>query len=214
VYQADEDQRLALVFYKNNLMNLLAPRALVAAAVRAGPGGDALRSVESRALFLSRLLKVEFLYRVGAPFEEIFRETADRLVQDGLLVRGAQTLSVAARPDAHETMDFYAELLRDFLESYLLAALTLEDVAAAGAMDRKSFIRAALEVGKAEYMAGRILARESLARTNIENAIAYFMERKILQGSERRFSMGPAYATNEARRAVAEELRPYLVTGT
>jgi glycerol-3-phosphate O-acyltransferase len=211
VYQADEDQRMALVFYKNNLMNLLAPRALVAAAVRAGQPGDTLQAVESRALFLSRLLKVEFLYRVGAPFEEIFKETVDRLVQEELLVRDGQTLSVAPRPDAHETMDFYAELLRDFLESYLLAALTLEDVAAAGTMDRKSFIRAALEVGKAEYMAGRIRARESLARTNLENAIAYFMERKVLQGSERRFSVGPAYATDVARRAVAEELRPYLV---
>src|SRR5271156_5994348 len=55
VYQADEDQRLALVFYKNNLMNLLAPRALVAAAVRAGPATDAVQAVEARALFLSRL---------------------------------------------------------------------------------------------------------------------------------------------------------------
>ena len=78
-------------------------------------------------------------------------------------------------------------------------------------MDRKSFIRAALEVGKAEYMAGRIQARESLSRTNIENAIAYFMERKILHGTERRFSMGPAYATDATRLAVAEELRRYLV---
>jgi glycerol-3-phosphate O-acyltransferase len=107
-------------------------------------------------------------------------------------------------------MSFYAELLRDFLESYLLAGLTLEDVAAAGTMDRKSFIRAALEVGKAEYMAGRIQARESLARTNIENAISYFMERKVLTGSEKRFSMGPAFSTDVARRAIAEELRRYL----
>ncbi len=211
VYQADEDQRLALVFYKNNLMNLLAPRALVAAALRAGPATDAVQSVEARALFLSRLLKVEFLYRVGAPFEEIFQETVDRLVQEELLVRNGPTLARASTPGAQDTLDFYAELLRDFLESYLLAALTLEDVAAAGTMDRKTFIRAALEVGKAEYMAGRIQARESLARTTIENAIAYFLERKILQGGEKRFSVGPAYATEAARRSVADELRRYLV---
>jgi glycerol-3-phosphate O-acyltransferase len=210
VYQADEGQRLALVFYKNNLMNLLAPRALVAAAVRAGSATDALQSVEARALFLSRLFKVEFLYRVGAPFEEIFRETVDRLVDEGLLVRTAETLRVASVASAQDTMSFYAELLRDFLESYLLAALTLEDVAAAGTLDRKSFIRATLETGKAEYMAGRIQARESLARTNIENAIAYFLERKVLQGTEKRFSLGPDYATEAARRGVADELRRYL----
>lgn len=211
VYQADEDQRLALVFYKNNLMNLLAPRAVVAAAVRAGPPGDTVQAVESRALFLSRLFKVEFLYRVGAPFEEIFRETVDKLIQEGELVLSGPRLGVAPLPAAAEAMNFYAELLRDFLESYLLAALTLEDVAAAGTMDRKSFIRAALEVGQAEYMAGRIRARESLARTNIENAITYFLERKLLQGTEKRFSVGPDYATEGGRRAVVEELRRYLV---
>ena len=40
-------------------------------------------------------------------------------------------------------------------------------------------------------MAGRIQASESLSRTTIENAIAYFLERKILQGGEKRFSVGP-----------------------
>ncbi len=212
VYQAVEDQRVALVFYKNNLMNLLAPRALVAAAVRAGPPGDLASAVESRALFLSRLFKVEFLYRVGAPFEEIFRETVDRLVAEGLLERTDGTLRVAPRTEAQHTMDFYAELLRDFLESYLLAALTLEDVAKAESMDRKSFIRTALEIGKAEYLAGRIQAKEALARTNMENALAYFLERRILHGTEKRFSLGAEYATDAARRAVADEVRRYLVS--
>jgi glycerol-3-phosphate O-acyltransferase len=210
IYQADEDQRVALVFYKNNLMNLLAPRALVAAAVRAGPPTDALAAVEARALFLSRLFKVEFLYRVGAPFEEIFQETTNQLVREGLLLRSGDTLSVAPRPDAHDTLEFYADLLRDFLESYLLAALTLDDVAAVEAMDRKSFIRAALEVGKAEYLAGRIQAKESLSRTNIENAIAYLLDTKVLQGNEKRFSIGPEHGTAAARQTMAEELRSYL----
>jgi glycerol-3-phosphate O-acyltransferase len=214
IYQVNEEQRLALVINKNNLMNLLAPRALVAAAIRAGPPTDALPSVEARALFLSRLFKVEFLYRVGAPFEEIFRETTEQLVREGLLVRTDGALSVAPRPDAGQTLEFYAELLRDFLESYLLAALALEDVAAAGTLDRKAFIRGALELGKAEYMAGRVLARESLSRTNIENAISYFIDRQILQGTEKRFSLGPEFAPPAARQGVAEAIRRYLAART
>ena len=210
VYQADEDQRVALVFYKNNLMNLLAPRALVAAAVRAGPLTDTVAAVEERALFLSRLFKVEFLYRVGVPFEDIFRESVEALVREGVLVRSEATLTLAQRPEARQTLEFYAELLRDYLESYLLAALTLEDVAAAGALDRKTFIRSALEVGKAEYLAGRVQAKESLSRTNIENAVTYFTDQKILQGTEKRFSLGEAYPTASERQGVAAEIRRYL----
>jgi len=210
IYQVDEDQRGALVFYKNNLMNLLASRAVVAAAVRSGPPTDTVAAVEARALFLSRLFKVEFLYRVGIPFEEIFRESSEALVREGLLVRAGDALAIAPRPEARDTLEFYAELLRDFLESYLLAALTLEDVASAGTLDRRAFIRAALEVGKAEYLAGRIQAKESLSRTNIENAISYFVDLRILQGTEKRFSLGPSHAAASERRALADEIRRFL----
>ena len=44
-----------------------------------------VESVKARALFLSRLFKLEFIYRVGTPFEIIFTETVDRLVGSGLL---------------------------------------------------------------------------------------------------------------------------------
>ena len=42
--------------------------------------------MKARALFLSRLFKVEFIYRVGASFDTIFAETVEKLVRMGLLL--------------------------------------------------------------------------------------------------------------------------------
>ncbi len=152
VYLPVDERRVQLAYYKNTILNLVAPRALVACAVLRGAADSSEDAVRTRALFLSRLFKLELIYRVGAPFEVIFAETVDRLVSAGLLVRRDGAL-VPRDARARGELDFLADVLRDYVQSYLLAALTLEDLAA-GPMDRKGFVRAALETGRMEFLSG------------------------------------------------------------
>ncbi|HZX43528.1 MAG TPA: 1-acyl-sn-glycerol-3-phosphate acyltransferase, partial [Myxococcaceae bacterium] len=85
VYLPVDERRVQLAYYKNTILNLVAPRALVACAVLRGALDTSQESVRAKALFLSRLFKLEFIYRVGTPFETIFAETLERLVRAGLL---------------------------------------------------------------------------------------------------------------------------------
>ena len=55
----------------------------------------------------------------------------------GLVIHDGDTLSWLPRPHARPELEFLADLLRDYLEAYLLAALTLKDVAAGAATDRR-----------------------------------------------------------------------------
>src|SRR5215471_18333458 len=137
VYLPVDERRVQLAYYKNTIINLVAPRALVACAVMRGVLDGSEESVRTKALFLSRLFKLEFIYRVGAPFEIIFTETVDRLVDSGLLVRRESSLH-PRDAQARAVLEFLADIIRDYLQSYLLAALTLEELAA-GPMDRKAF---------------------------------------------------------------------------
>src|SRR5262249_19049083 len=130
VYMPVDERRVQLAYYKNTILNLVAPRALVACAVLRGKRDHAEETVGTQALFLSRLFKLELIYRVGAPFEVIFAETVDRLVAAGLLVRTEGAL-VPRDAQARTELEFLADILRDYLQSYLLAALTLEDLATA-----------------------------------------------------------------------------------
>jgi glycerol-3-phosphate O-acyltransferase len=208
VYLPVDERRVQLAYYKNTILNLVAPRALVACAALRGVLGAFEDSVRTKALFLSRLFKLEFIYRVGTPFEVIFAETVDRLVGDGLLQRRDGAL-VPPEATARGVLEFLADVVRDYLQSYLLAGLTLEDLAT-GPMDRKSFLRAALETGRMEFLQGRIDAAEAISRTTLENALAWLLDQELVAERERKLVLGPAAERPEQRDAFRAELRAYL----
>ncbi|KFE66631.1 1-acyl-sn-glycerol-3-phosphate acyltransferase [Hyalangium minutum] len=209
IYQPEDERRAELSFYKNTLMNLVVPRSLVANALLAGAPAS-YEIVKGRALFLSRLFKVEFIYRVGATFDTIFSETVEALVRLGLVLRSDDTLQLAPEAHARPALEFLADLLRDYLESYLLAAMTLKDVADGMVSDRKAFVKFAMETGRAEFHAGRIGAAESLAKTTLENAVAYLIDQKYLVEEDKKLKLGPAGTEPSAREQLANDIRLYL----
>jgi glycerol-3-phosphate O-acyltransferase len=201
VYLAVEERRGELAFYKNTLMNWIAPRSLVACAVVAAGDGAPREAVKERALFLSRLFKLEFIYRVGAGFDLIFEETVAGMERAGFL---------EPEPGARAELAFLADLLRDYLESYLTAALTLDDVARAGSCEKRAFVKLALEVGRAEFLAGRISAAEAVSRTNLENALGWLLDREYLVEDARRIRIGPRGTQPEERARLADQVRGFL----
>jgi len=74
-----------------------------------------------------------------------------------------------------------ADLTRPYLEGYGLAARTLASSAQAGdPLDRRSLVKAALELGRAEFLAGRVLLRESLSKATLENAFEWLSQQGAL----------------------------------
>lgn len=210
IYQTADARRLELAFYKNTLMNVVVARGLVACALLAAGGRAPLPEVRRRALFLSRLFKVEFIYRVGSTFEAIFDETVERMAAMGVLERGGEALAVPPGATALPRLEFLADLLRDYLESYLLAAMTVQDLATSGPMDRKSFVKAALETGRSEFLAGRIGTAEALSRPTLENAVSFLVDQKALSEEGKLLDLGPASDGQDEREALLESIREYL----
>ncbi|ATB47628.1 1-acyl-sn-glycerol-3-phosphate acyltransferase [Corallococcus macrosporus] len=213
IYQVEDARRPEMSFYKNTLMNLVAARSLVANAILASESPAPYDTVKERALFLSRLFKVEFIYRVGTTFDSIFAETVERLERMGLVLEEHETLRVAPEAHARPDLEFLADMLRDYLEAYLLAAMTLQDVATGAAEDKKSFVKLALETGRAEYHAGRITASESLAKVTLENAVAYLLDQKLLAEADKKLTLGPAATEPQARAQLVDAIREYLKRG-
>ncbi|HYX93112.1 MAG TPA: glycerol-3-phosphate acyltransferase, partial [Myxococcaceae bacterium] len=211
IYVPIDERRIQLSYSKNTAMNWIAPRSLVASAVLAHGARGEMARIREGALFLSRLFKLEFIYRVDATFEAIFAETVDALERHGLLARSDDEV-IAAAPDhrARGGLEFLADLLRDFLESYLIVAITLEELARHGPVDRRTLVRTALEVGRAEFLAGRVSAMEAISRFNLENAVAWFLDRGVLIERDRKLGLGPQSSGAAAPGAVAAELRRYL----
>ncbi len=204
IYQVEDERRPELSFYKNTLLNLVAGRAIVCAAVLATEPASVTGVIHDRALFLSRLFKLEFLYPVGKTFEQIFDETLAHLSKLGLVDRADGGVVIAPEVHARPLVQFLADQLRDVLESYLLAARTAEELPPEG-VDRKEFLKRALELGRADFLAGTITASEALSKTVLENALQFLVDQQRLVEKDKKLipvGHGPA--------ELAAQIRHYL----
>jgi glycerol-3-phosphate O-acyltransferase len=177
IYEAVEERRPMLDYHRNAVIHRYVAVALVAAALRAG--GD---DVKERARRLSRLLKLEFMYRAGATFDDVFAENAALLARVGAAEESAGRLRPG--PD-RATLAFLADLIRPWIEAYRVAAEALLAADRAGAaLDRRSLAKAILEHGRAAYAAGRIALRESVSKATADNAAEWLFQQGALEPGE------------------------------
>jgi glycerol-3-phosphate O-acyltransferase len=169
IYTVPDERRPRLAYYRNNALHLYVADALICLALEGGP----LSRLELRekTLKLSRLLKLEFTYRVGETFAHIFDQQLAGL--SGIVVEEAGRLR-----GADERLPLLAGQVRDFVESYWIAARALESLTAPIA--DKELMKRIAELGEKLFFTGEISRREACVRANYQNAVAYFRERKLL----------------------------------
>jgi glycerol-3-phosphate O-acyltransferase len=181
IYQVPDERRPVLDYHRNAVIHRYVAPALLAAAARTAGADASVDEVRERALWLSRLLKLEFTYQPGVRFDELFEQHLAFLVRVRALARDGDRL----RPGAETaTLGFLAELVRPYLEAYRLAAVTalekLSPSAAAGAADRRTLLAAAMEHGLAAFLAGGIALRESVSKATLENAVEWLVTQGLL----------------------------------
>ncbi|MBK8169709.1 MAG: 1-acyl-sn-glycerol-3-phosphate acyltransferase [Sandaracinaceae bacterium] len=171
VFTIPEERRMALEYYKNNLLHFFVPSALIATALLvdavALPTETELRERVKR---LSRTFKYEFMYRADADFDQIFDEALQSMLDADELERFADRIRVGGGR-AGQRITMYAALLRTYLESYRIALRSAEQLINAPA-SKKEWLRRTLSLGSHMYLAGEIEHRESISRPKMENALA------------------------------------------
>lgn len=205
VYLVQDDRRSELAFYKNTLLNLIAGRTIVCSALLAVGLPAPLPVARERALFISRLLKLEFIYPTGTKFESIFSETVEHLTRLGLLQPKGDQLDAAPESFARPSLGFLADAVRDYLECYLLAATAAGELEKEP-LEKKDFIKRALDIGRGEFLEGRLTMAEALSRSTLENAIALLLELKYLAEKDKALVPGEKNA-----RELAEQIQACLV---
>jgi glycerol-3-phosphate O-acyltransferase len=179
VYIPKTQGRLHLDYYKNNLMHLFVPDALLAAAILAmqqqGPAMPPNTLIE-QTKFLSRLLKFEFVYAPGVDFEHQYEQTLQTFLADGWLTRdvdGALRLASTVAP----VIRLYAKLLQNFIESYSLMGRSLA-VLRKGPMAETAFLDYVQQQAAHAFELGDVQCYESISKVNLSNALMIFVEQK------------------------------------
>ncbi|MBW1810094.1 MAG: 1-acyl-sn-glycerol-3-phosphate acyltransferase, partial [Deltaproteobacteria bacterium] len=178
VYSPIERKRLALDYYRNNILHHFVSASLCALAlesfsVEAVPI-DALRD---RIKELSRLFKFEFLFRSVSGFETEVQNAVKELAaeeaikeEDGFVVKTSE---------AAQKRELFRAVTEHFVESYWLTAKSLAHLQKEP-MFQKEFLARALNLGDRLFVQGELNFFESMNREAIKNALLTFADRKII----------------------------------
>ena len=206
IYTVPEDCRPRLAYYRNNAIHLFVADGLVALALlgAARRGLVDVEELRQRTLKLSRLLKLEFSYRVGEPFEAIFDQTLAGLKAAGLV--GTATHGVHPAPGAAPQLGLLAGQVTDFVESYFVAARGLETLT--GPTSDKDLVRRIHDLGEKMFFTGEVRRREACVRASYANAIAYFKERGLVVEKDKKLVLAPGADARRTAAEIAELLPP------
>jgi glycerol-3-phosphate O-acyltransferase len=176
-------------------------RALVAIAVlMAGEHPVAVATVRDRVHKLSHLLKHEFRFRTDATFEEIF----DRTVAGMLASHTLREVEGKLEPGDGAgglTLFTYANILKNFLEGYRVAARAAASLAR-GPVSEKELVKRALALGPRMLASGEIERREAISKPIFENAFGALVDEQYLRRDGDRLELAESLRTPKAASAL------------
>lgn len=210
-YSMVESKRLQLDTSKNIIVHFFVERGLVASAFDR-KGGATLPTqivvLRERVRYISKVFKHEFRFRADKPFEDIFEETLSGLVQDRHVERQGDVLvpgSGEAGWSGAKWLDVYQAILAPFVESYIVAASSLQ-LLFADPRSEKDLIKAGLAHGHTMYLSDKLSRRESISKPVLQNAYQSFAELGYLRSRDSKLELAEAYKSRDA----VEELRATL----
>jgi len=209
IYQVLDEKRPVLDYHRNAVIHRYVAPAIVSAALRACGDGASAEVVRERSGWLSRLFKLEFMYRPGVGIDQVFAENLAFLERVGSVVRRGDRLHAGPEP---EPAAFLAEFLRPYLEAYRVAAeaaLALLAAAPKGGVDRRGLVKASLERGRGAFLAGRLQCREALSKATLENAVEWLVSTGRLEERDGRLRIAQDPA---ALREIIDGMTPYLAS--
>ncbi len=182
VFVVKRGGRLNLDYYKNNVLHLFVPDALLAATLMSvGGRGQAFdpRELRDNTKFLSRLLKFEFVYDPAVGFDDHYQTTVNEFVEAGWLATdedGRMRVELQVMP----VIQLYAKLVQNFVESYALVGKALEALMR-GAMVDKDFLKHVQEQANKAFELGDVQHYEAISKVNLSNALRIFIEQGFVQ---------------------------------
>jgi len=210
IFSIPEERRIAVEYYKNNVLHFFVPSAMIAAAVMASDGEPLGETrLRERVRQLSRLFKYEFMYRADATFDDIFEDALTQMLTAGELERVADRIQPADGPGG-ERVVVYAMMLRTYFETYRLAVRGVGALLD-GTMGKKEWMKRTMALGQCMYLAGELELRESLSKMRLETSIKALKDLGVLRFPDTN-ELGIGEAIDGP--ATLEELEARLEAGT
>lgn len=182
LYIIDHEQRGRISLYKNSIIHMTLPMNMISLAIiiAASDGKAEKDKVISeyekiRDDFTKDFVYADFMHDGGRVYDLVTSHfTDERIVtKDGT--------GISFTDEGAEKLKFFAGMLQDYVESYLVVLTTISDVVKSGT-SRKELVSEVRKTGTRMYHLNLIQCSESLSIINYNNAIDRFIEAGLIAG--------------------------------
>ncbi len=212
VYQLAPDKRLELDYYKNNVIHHFARESLLSAALLRGITKDDLFGDRLRrdVALLSGILKYEYVFKQGVPFDTQYRETLQGF-EDAGLIRADRAARVTVTRRGERTARLLASLTLPVLEGYIIAIRGVAELTEP--VPEKQLMEDLQRLGDRLWREGRTTFREGISSVTLDHALGWLREQGHL-GRESRTEgrKNVKWAVPGPKRAQDPEALPALAT--
>ena len=177
----DHDQRGRINFYKNSITHMTLPVNMISLAIliTSTNGKTSKSRVTAEFEKIRDALSREFVYPdLLNDTETVIKETISHFESEGAIT--AEGKDIVFDDAGGEMLKFFAGMIQDYIESYLIALNTLSDIPDQH-LSRKDLIIATRKRGTRMYHLSEIQCSEALSLINYNNAVDKFVEAGILQ---------------------------------
>lgn len=184
VYTVEDDRRVELAFYMNNILHYFVDDAVFAIATHASyqtqeDGVLPLTDIEEHALFLSSMLKYEFCFAERREFRTVFQRARNTFLDYGWLREsGVGTAVVFEGGAPGPGFEFVRGLLHSTMESYYLVLTHVS--ALTEFTDEKAVLKDIVQAGQSRFLQGELRHPEAKAKSTLQNALKILREWNVL----------------------------------
>jgi len=184
VFSLEDDNRITLEYYKNNIIHFLLPAAFVSTSILAQQTFRfSMAQLLEDAAFMKKFFKFEFVYDNELGNDKMVAEVLEAFAAMGLVVATEQSPSDQPYVLTHRGMQAahsFHNLVRNYLEGYWVVLRAFRYLHKKP-YSEKDFIKKIIILGQKVLKLELIERPESLSRIIFGNALKFYVEQGLLE---------------------------------
>ena len=171
-YFVEDDKKVELEYYKNNIIHFFIPHALVATSLLTGREAEKpLDSILKDYTFMKTLLKNEFLFDEVENEREKVGSVLDYFLEASFVSSSAEKAAFKITRMGFDKLPAWASLTKTFLESYWIATKAMAHQKNLG-LKEEALLKKMSYLGRRFHKLGVVDHVGALSRLNFTNAVA------------------------------------------
>jgi glycerol-3-phosphate O-acyltransferase len=183
VYSLEDEKRLTLEYYKNNILHFFLPLSFAAASILSyREDAIPLMNLMEDYKFFKRIFRHEFIFDNQKDDAEEIREVLSYLYGRRMIIgeerNGEAWIEVSGR--GRRALRPFAGLIHNYIESYWVVMRAVSSLRKE-AKPEKDFNKLVLKLGAKMFRKGEVIRAEALSQANYESALKVLRDGEVIR---------------------------------